>query len=111
MATKRETPLIIIDRDKNINYPFDYIYVDDNEVPFVAKVVYYFDEIAFTEANFSNLTMIKQKMPRGGLILKIERFCNGYPDNQDGRKRIQTILKKAIKKYISTSERNFKNFN
>ncbi len=107
MAEKRKTPLFLIDRQKPVDYPYDYIYADDGDVPFIAKVMYYPTEDTFNTAQFDEKTMYREKLHKGGVILKIEKFTKGSPSDNNAQKRVNTLLKKALKKYLNTASKEF----
>lgn len=106
---KRDYPLFMIDRSKAAAYPFDYITCLDRTVGFVARVVYFPADVQYYEfaktivkvenSEYFNVTF---KMKKGGVILVCEDFLYFFELTNENKKRVQTLLKKALKKYLHT---------
>lgn len=104
---KREYPLFLIDRSKAAAYPFDFIACFDRTVGFVARVVYlptdtmYF-EFARQQAQIENAEHLNvtAKFKNGGVVLLAEDFLYFVDLSEANKKRVQTLLKKALKKYL-----------
>lgn len=104
---KREYPLFMIDRTKSASYPFDYVTCTDRTVGFVARIVFFPADVQYFEfiktasnietSEFFNVTF---KMKEGGIILVCEDFLYSFDLNNENKKRVQTLLKKALKKYL-----------
>jgi len=104
---KRGYPLFLIDRTKNLAYPFDYITCFDKTVGFISRVEFFKRDVEYFEfvtnvgkienSEFFNLTM---KLKEGGLILFCEDFLYSFDLTQDNKNRVKTLLKKALKKYL-----------
>lgn len=106
---KREYPLFLIDRSKPSAYPFDYIACFDKQVGFVARVIFMPSETMYTEfvnrqkrIENSEYFGVTFKLKKGGIILLAEDFIYEFPQTMPYFKRIQTLLKKALKKYLHT---------
>lgn len=104
---KRNYPLFLIDRSKHASYPFDYITCFDKQVGFIAKVVFFEDETLYQEYvkhadeyPHTEVSSVRQKFKRGGVILQIEDFLYQIEWTDEEIKRIKTLLKKALKKYL-----------
>lgn len=104
---KREYPLFLIDRSKAANYPFDFIACFDRSVGFVARVVYLPSNEAYTEflrkhdqIENSEFFSITFKFKQGGVILLAEDFLYHFELTKENLNRVQTLLKKALKKYL-----------
>ncbi|MGL4956491.1 MAG: hypothetical protein ACRC9X_04875 [Bacteroidales bacterium] len=104
---KREYPLFLIDRSKNAGYPFDYVSCFDRECGFVGRVVQFpTDEMynTFIEQSINTqdgkIVYTSLKTKRGGIVLIIEDFLYYFEWTAEIKGRIQTLLKKAFKKYI-----------
>ena len=93
----------MIDRSKHPTYPHDYIICLDSEVGFVAKVILLNDNEAietFTaiinETGFQpHLIRLKQ----GTISLIIEDFLHPFEKTADNINRVNTLIKKCMKKY------------
>jgi hypothetical protein len=104
---KRDYPLFLIDRSCAANYPFNYITCFDKTVGFVARVVHFPADAQYFEfvktasqiehAEYMNV-MFKAK--RGGVILVCEDFLYNFELTSANLKRVQTLLKKALKKFL-----------
>ncbi len=105
---KRNYPLFTIDRSKHSTYPFDYISCYDRTVGFIAKVVPFFEDAPFNEylnraneiegAEITSVTMRFKK--KGGLIIVIEDFLYYFELTKENKNKVQSLLKKALKKYV-----------
>lgn len=107
MNKKRNYPLFMIDRSKPAAYPFDYIVCHDKTVGFVARVVFFPKTEQFREyirqveqVPDGNSIQISTTFKTGGLIIVIEDFFYFFEMTNENRKRIETLLKKALKKYL-----------
>ena len=104
---KREYPLFLIDRSKSEAYPFDYIACMDRTVGFVARAVFFPDDIQYGEyikkmqhiehAEYFNVGM---KLKKGGIVLVVEDFMYNFELTTENKNRVRTLLKKAFKKYL-----------
>lgn len=104
---KRNYPLFLIDRTKSATYPFDFIASFDRTVGFVARVVYLPSDPAYFEfikqqsqienAEYFSITL---KFKTGGVVVLAEDFLYFFELTTDNKKRVQTLLKKAMKKYL-----------
>ncbi len=104
---KRNYPLFTIDRTKSPSYPFDYITCYDREVGFIARVVILQNDDAFDELQkrssaleYYEISIYMQHFKRGGIALVVEDFLYYFEVNGQTKSRIQTLMKKAIKKYL-----------
>jgi len=104
---KRIYPLFLIDRSCAASYPFNFIACFDQTVGFVARVVHFAADEQYFEyvkkasqiehAEYMNV-MFKAK--RGGVILVAEDFLYNFEMNKANLSRVQTLLKKALKKFL-----------
>lgn len=106
---KRTYPLFLIDRSKSASYPFDFIVCFDSTVGFVARVVYLPTNEAYTEfikkgiqIENSEYFAVTFRLKKGGVILVAEDFMYSFELTMDNLGRVQTLLKKALKKYLHT---------
>jgi hypothetical protein len=104
---KRDYPLFLIDRSCAASYPFPYIACFDRTVGFVARVVHFPADQQYHEfvrqasqIEHSQYLNVMFKAKRGGVILVCEDFLYDFPFNHENLKRIQTLLKKAMKKFL-----------
>lgn len=106
---KRSYPLFIIDRSKHSSYPFDFIYCDDKEKGFVARIVPFFENATFNEyLNQAKYTEDNKPFEffrfknKGGVVLIIEEFKNDEIDitRSSTYASVKSLLKKALKKYL-----------
>ena len=104
---KREYPLFLIDRSRNDGYPFDFVACFDREVGFVARVVYFKENEAFEafleqRENVANAEVgsFIVRFNKGGVALVIEDFLYYFDLTNEVKSRVQTLLKKAAKKYL-----------
>lgn len=104
---KRNYPLFTIDRTKSPSYPFDYITCYDREVGFIARVIILNTDDAFNELQKRSslienyeISIYMQRFKRGGIALAIEDFFYYFEVNAQTKTRIQSLLKKAVKKYL-----------
>ena len=104
---KRNYPLFTIDRAKSPGYPFDYITCYDREVGFIARVLVLHTDDAFDE--FKKQTSLVENyeisiylhpLKRGGVAIVAEDFFYSFDVNTQTKSRIQTLMKKAVKKYL-----------
>lgn len=93
---KKITPLFLIDTSKVKDYPYDYIYCDDSRYRFIAKIILLDKEQ--TKAVFRGDNILVREIEQGGIALVIEKFI--CPLVQMDQKVIQSLLKKAVKKYL-----------
>ena len=115
---KRDYPLFTIDRTKAPGYPFDYITCYDREVGFIARVVVLSTNIAFDEfmlrssaVENNEISTYMERFKRGGIAVVISDFFYNFDVNTKTKSRIQALLKKGTKKYLTvTIERNKANF-
>ncbi|MEG2191638.1 MAG: hypothetical protein RRY05_09760 [Bacteroidales bacterium] len=104
---KRTTPQILIDRAKFLAYPYDYIFCDDSNVAFIAKVLHITDTAAFNQLAVDDNTTITHRFKIGGCAIMVEKFMYGTPSDYT---RVKSLLKKILKKYLyGEAERYFHN--
>lgn len=106
---KRNYPLFLIDRSKHSSYPFDFIYCDDKEKGFVARILPFFEDVPFN-AYLNQAKHTEKNKPfefyrfknKGGVVLVIEDFKNVNIDiiRNSTYESIKSLLKKALKKYL-----------
>lgn len=104
---KRKYPLFTIDRSKQNSFPYDFITCYDNEVGFIARVIFFPVDEPYYQllANSDKIpeaehTFIKHKFKKGGMFIQIEDFLYQFDWTNDNKKRIATLLKRALKKYL-----------
>lgn len=106
---KRNYPLFLIDRSKNNSYPFDYITCLDRQVGFIARIIYFKDDIPLNE--FIEVQKKRQnseiggqvyRFKKGGLIMVVEDYLYYFDITDETTARINSLMKKAFKKYIHT---------
>jgi len=110
---KRTYPLFTIDRSKLPAYPFDYITCYDREVGFIARVLVLHTDAAFNEFVKQNslienheIATFMYRFKVGGIAVVVEDFLYEFEINVQTKDRIQTLMKKALKKYLhATFER------
>lgn len=113
---KRDYPLFTIDRTKAPGYPFDYITCYDHEVGFIARVVVLSTTVAFDEFMLRSsavedyeISTYMERFKRGGIAVVIADFFYNFDINTKTKSRIQALLKKGTKKYLTaTFERETK---
>lgn len=100
---KRKFPLFLIDRSKHYSYPFDFIVCTDKNVGFVARVISISDDLNFVDF-VSKLNddqkFISVKLRNGGIIIVVETFLYDFVITKETDQRIQTLLKKGLKKFL-----------
>jgi hypothetical protein len=103
----RTYPLFLIDRSKPESHPFDFVSCMDKTCGFVAKVVHFKDDISFNafitlnvESPNNECTAVTLKMYHGGIVLQIVDYLFNMEFTPEHCKRVQTLLKKSLKKYI-----------
>lgn len=106
---KRNYPLFLIDRTKSATYPFDFIACFDRTVGFVARVVYLPTDESYSEfikkgiqIENSEYFAVTFRFRKGGVLLVAEDFMYSFELTSDNLARVQTLLKKALKKYLHT---------
>ena len=107
MNKKRNFPLYLIDRSRADSFPYDYVVCFDTIVGFVARVVHFDSDNAFTAfasmyaeiPNGENVCVTK-KLRSGGLALVVEDFLFDMEFSPANNDRLQRLLKKGFKKYI-----------
>ncbi len=104
---KRDYPLFLIDRSQAAAYPFNYITCFDKTVGFVARVVHfpadaqYFEFVkAASQIEHAEYMNVMFKAKRGGVILVCEDFLYNFELTNANLKRVQALLKKAMKKFL-----------
>lgn len=104
---KRNYPLFTIDRAKSPGYPFDYITCYDREVGFIARVLVLHTDDAFDEfkkrtsaVENHEISIYMYPLKRGGIAIVAEDFLYNFDVNAQTKSRIQTLMKKAVKKYL-----------
>lgn len=110
---KRDYPLFTIDRTKSPSYPFDYITCYDRTVGFIARVLILYTDDAFnefkkqtSEVENYEISIYMHPLKRGGIAIVVEDFLYSIEINNQTKSRIQTLMKKAVKKYLyATFER------
>lgn len=106
--SSKKYPSIVIDRSKNSTYPYDFIIVLDNEVGFISRAFLIKDEDSYCEYKATRAlhnsngtpTYTFHKLKSGAIILTIEEFLHDFEVNNNAKKRIETLLKKAMKRYV-----------
>ncbi|MDR2824992.1 MAG: hypothetical protein LBB41_07335 [Prevotellaceae bacterium] len=105
---KREYPLFLIDRSKQESYPYDFVVCLDREVGFVAKVIYFREQHAYTMfvSKFSKmenneLAGVHLPLKKGGVVLHVVDFLYHFEISEKIKSRVQVLLKKALKKYLN----------
>jgi len=113
MSNKRDYPLFLIDRSKAQSYPFDFVTCLDNTVGFVGKIISFSEDAqynAFVEqqnvAANENTFYQGLKCTKGRVVLVCEKFLHSFEPTQDNKARINTLLNKALKKYLHTDLKN-----
>jgi len=104
---KRDYPLFLIDRSCATSYPFNFIVCFDKTVGFVARVVHfpadqqYFEFVkTASQIEHAEYMNVMFKAKRGGVILVCEDFLYHFELTPANLKRVQTLLKKALKKFL-----------
>lgn len=104
---KRDYPLFTIDRTKSSSYPFDYITCYNREVGFIARVLVLHTDDAFDEfkkhtsvVENHEISIYLHPLKRGGIAIVVEDFFYSFDVNTQTKSRIQTLMKKAVKKYL-----------
>lgn len=105
---KRNYPLFTVDRSKHSTYPFDFITCYDRTVGFVARVIPFFEDAPFneylkksSEIDGAETTSITKRFNKqGGLVLVIEDFLYYFEWTSENKSRVQSLLKKALKKFL-----------
>lgn len=107
---RRDYPLFTIDRTKAPGYPFDYITCYDREVGFIARVVVLPTNIAFDEfmlrssaVENNEISTYMERFKRGGIAVVISDFFYNFDINTKTKSRIQALLKKGTKKYLTAT--------
>ena len=107
MNNKRDYPLFLIDRSKTGTYPFDYVACFDRQVGFIARVVYFKETAALNEF-IQQQNKLKDadiggqvcRLKQGGVILVVEDYLYYFEITVEIKNRINTLMKKALKKYL-----------
>lgn len=107
MNNKRDYPLFLIDRSKTGTYPFDYIACFDRQVGFIARVVYFKETAALNEfieqqkkLKEAEISGQVYRLKQGGIILVVEDYLYYFEITEEIKGRINTLMKKALKKYL-----------
>lgn len=104
--SERNYPLILIDRSKHETYPYDYIVCLDTVVGFIARAVFLQDEEMLNEFTraFQNepIQPPVMKKGKGAISLIIEDFLHDFEMTETNVNRVQTLMKKGLKKYFHT---------
>jgi len=107
---KRKYPLFIIDRSKSENYPNDYIVCLNREVGFVAQIIFLpkndmYKSFIENFQKIENYEIAGVHYPfhrGGGVVLQVVEFLHYFDIDGKTTKRIQSLLRKALKKYLHT---------
>ena len=107
---KREYPLFIIDRSKSENYPNDYIVCLDRKFGFIAQIIFLpkndmYKSFIENFQKIENYEIAGVHYPfhrGGGVVLQVVEFLHYFDIDGKTTKRIQSLLRKALKKYLHT---------
>lgn len=104
---KRNYPLFLIDRTQSATYPFNFIACFDKTVGFVARVVHFTSDKQYWEyikkasqTENAEYFSVATKFKKGGIVLLAEDFMYSFDLSEANKKRVQTLLKKALKKFL-----------
>lgn len=107
--SKRNSPLIFIDRTRSEAYPSDYVIVNDKDVGFVARVIELTDNQAIDDFSVAQcsarpngdvLFHCYRFKKGGGVALLVEDFLHDFDITNKDRTRITSLLKRAVKKLL-----------
>jgi len=104
---KREYPLILIDRSKSESYPNDFVMCFDSKVGFVAKIFFLPKNDSFRllvekmqQVENCDIAGVCYPLKKGGVVMQIVDFLHYFELTKETRGRIQSLLKRAMKKYL-----------
>ncbi len=104
---KRDYPLFLIDRSKSDMHKADYVVCLDREVGFVARVLFLPEDEHFREfvdkyrqIENAEISGVFMQLKKGGIVLQVVDFLYHFEIDTQTKNRIQTLLKKGLKKYL-----------
>jgi hypothetical protein len=106
-------PIILIDRNRTENHPYDYVVNLDKKIGFVGKIIHipqkevYIDFILNFEANENaEIYGAHTSFLEGGVVLQVEKFlCEIYSKepltfDEKMKERLKKAFKRTLNKYI-----------